>query len=56
MLTLEHGITRIWPKDEEGLELLSLFQRDGQLRDLRDLAVLSPPQQPKSFSRFKIFE
>ena len=47
-----------WPdkKDEEGLELLALFQRDGQLRDLRDLAVLAQPQQPKSFSKFKIFE
>ena len=43
-------------KDEEGLELLALFQRDNLLRDLRDLSVLSPPQQPKSYVNFKIFE
>ena len=56
LVTLEHGIGKIWPKDEDGLEILDLFQRDNLLRDLRDLAVLSPPVQPKTFLNFKIFE
>ena len=32
LATLEHGINKIWPKEEEGLELLGLFQRDNLLR------------------------
>ena len=56
LVTLEHGIPRIWPRDEEGLEIITLFQRDNLLRDLRDLAVLSPPDQPRAIVNFAIFD
>ena len=56
LVTLEHGIPRIWPRDEEGLEIIALFQRDNLLRDLRDLAVLSPPDQPRAIVNFAIFD
>ena len=54
--TIEQTTSKIWPKEDEGLELLESFQKEGTLRDLRDLSVLSPPNQPRRFHNFNIFQ
>jgi len=44
------------PRDDDGLMLLENFQKEGTLRDLRDLSVLAPPEIPKRFHNFSIFD